>query len=80
VTVAAFEKRPTDNATGNDSCQKLDAPVQTAPFNGTRFFDADPQVVVQLHRNDAPQCWTSSFAASGTTVNDASRLKAKASF
>jgi uncharacterized protein (TIGR03790 family) len=50
------------------------------PFNGMRFFQADPQVVIQLHRNDAPQCWTSAFAVSGTTVNDASRFKAKASF
>lgn len=47
------------------------------PFDGMRFFDGDPQVVVQLHRNDGPQCWNSSFGASGTTVNDASRFRAR---
>ncbi|HEY2773101.1 MAG TPA: hypothetical protein VGK20_03510 [Candidatus Binatia bacterium] len=46
-----------------------------APFSGSQFFDMSPRVVVQLHSNSAPNCWSSAFTAA--TKNTAAKFSAK---
>jgi hypothetical protein len=48
-----------------------------APISGTKYFEQDPEVVVQL-LNHSDACWTSAFAPERTTANDGSRFRAKA--
>jgi hypothetical protein len=45
-----------------------------APFNAVEFFDADPNVTVQLV-NDEGKCWTTEFATA--TKNEVDQYKAK---
>ena len=48
-----------------------------APVSATEFFDADPAIVVQLHSSSTGNCWSSTFAASGTKKDDGAQFKAK---
>jgi hypothetical protein len=45
------------------------------PFSGSKYFDQDPSVVVQLLSSEG-SCWSSEFPASGTTRNTASTFSA----
>lgn len=52
----------------------LSLPVPTSSMT---FFNEDPAVIVQLHSTNTGNCWSSSFAASGTKKNDGDQFKAK---
>jgi hypothetical protein len=46
------------------------------PITGTQFFAQDTAVIVQLYRNDAASCWSSTFDASSTKKNDGAQFRA----
>jgi hypothetical protein len=46
------------------------------PVSGTKFFDMDTAVTVQLINNRSSLCWTSQFTTAKT--NTAAQFKAKA--
>jgi len=48
-----------------------------APLNGSTYFDQDTEVILQLHRSNPVDCWSSSFVAVNTSKNDGSQFKAK---
>jgi hypothetical protein len=50
--------------------------LQPSPFNGSKLFDEDTAVIVQLLRSDDGTCWSSTFNVSGTKRNDAAEFKA----
>lgn len=47
-----------------------------SPVSGTRFFDQQPSVTVQLMNDETSACWKSTFTTA--LANDAVRFKAKA--
>ena len=49
-----------------------------APFSGTEFFDQNPAVLVQLYSSSPANCWSSTFATTGTKRNSPTRFQAKA--
>lgn len=46
------------------------------PVSGTALFDQDPAVIVELHRTDAPVCWSSTFDTTSTKKNDGVQFRA----
>jgi cysteine-rich repeat protein len=45
------------------------------PINLSEYLDVDPEVVVQWHGSDPPNCWTQSFGTA--TTNNGTQFKAK---
>jgi hypothetical protein len=53
-----------------------DIPLPMAP--GARFFEVAPSVIVQLHSDEAPVCWTSEFFPADVKRNSGREFKASA--
>lgn len=68
---------PSGNPRVRLDAKGVDLPLPP-PFSATEYFDQDPAVTVQL-RSGPASCWTSTFKASGRTVNSAERFKATTS-
>jgi hypothetical protein len=50
--------------------------VLPAPVSGTKFFNQDTAVIVQVSRTDTATCWSSTFSATGTKTNNGTQFKA----
>jgi hypothetical protein len=63
--------RPQVQVRGNGASLPVPQPV-----GGTRFFDQDPAVIVQLQSGSQVNCWSSTFDGSSTKKNDGVQFKA----